>query len=97
MIQFQFIFVLFFNLGINVAIIPSGSRDGEHGTSTELFREDASGHHCYYNEKLMFRQDDDDVEYLLIVDKDREDLCGWTEIDGEWLLENGIPWVLENK
>ena len=94
MIQFQFIFVLFFNLGIN-AIIP---RNGEHLTTrTELFREDASGHHCYYNKKLMFRQDDDGVEYLLIVDEDREDLCGWTEIDGEWLLENGIPWVLENK
>ena len=69
--------------------MPPGGRDGEHLiTRTELFREDANGHHDYYGKKLMFRHDDDGVEHLLVVDEDREDLCGWTEIDGGWVLEN---------
>ena len=63
-------------------------RDEEHlMPKIELFREDAEGRHDYYGKKLMFRYDDDGVEHLLVVDKDREDLCGWTEIDGEWVLE----------
>ena len=78
-----FIFVLFFNLGIDAIM-----RDEEHlMPKIELFREDAEGRHDYYGKKLMFRYDDDGVEHLLVVDKDREDLCGWIEIDGEWVLE----------